>query len=156
MARKVLLFVFMLAAVFAFAACGGGETIQEREVAPEEIYVEITAEATLTANMPSFTIHTNLPSHTSLMLTLTGEDGFSGQSNITIFRGTGSSNMFGSIDNPRHGSHTLTVSMSMARFPAESVQALIGEQGEYMHGDLVNVSQFGEHTISVDFEFYFD
>jgi len=153
--KKLFSLAFLLLAILlALSACR-----RQEEYAPlQELYVEVEVEAhPHNDGTVTFVVRTNLPENTSLMLTLRGDDGSSRQGSVTIDgRGFAVSSIFGARDNPIHGSHTLTVSMSMARLQDETVSNIIGGQGEALIGGLVQISQFDERTVRAVFEFYFE
>ena len=109
-----------------------------------------------------FFVDTNLPPHTSLMLTLTQDD-FRAQDTVTIRRSsiegrcnTASSTFFSNRGEPLSGTYTLVVSMSVPRLQDERVRAVIGEYGEYLLGSLVYFTDIEEvNVVRAEFEFTF-
>ena len=121
----------------------------------ETFNVEVEAKMTKNNGIPSFTINTNLPNETELMLTLDNKvNGYCGQTKVIIQDGTATSEEFSSNGNPLSGEYTLTVSMSLPPLQTDNVRATIGEKGEYITGKyVVNDEITGSNYISADFEF---
>lgn len=105
---------------------------------------------------PIFTINTNLPDETSLMLTLNGNN-YTAQTQVTVKGGVTSSNAFSSNGNSlAEGEYVLTVSMSIPKLQPDNVRAIIGESGENMTGEYVEASGIGDSMcLSGDFQFSF-
>lgn len=126
----------------------------EEKAAPFEVTLEVSSND---EQKPSFTINTNLPDETNLMLTLRNSEGFMAQGHVIIEDGTGTSLEFSDHENPLSGMYTLTVSMSLPSFQSDHVRAVIGENGENITGPYVKLAWTDPDTnmISADFDFRF-
>lgn len=108
------------------------------------------------AGRPSFTIKTNLPDETELLLTVNGDNGSKFQDKVIIKDGTAESVQFGSESNFVPDKFSLHVSMSLPSLQSDAVRATIGEKGEYISGQYVKNSSFGdENIISAIFDYDF-
>ena len=97
-----------------------------------------------------FTVKTNLPDETVLMLTLEG-NGYRGQANITVSGGKAVSEGFSNSGVALSGQYSLTVSMSTPKIQAEIVSKRVGINGEFLAGPYVVEDDFGK-WISGKFE----
>ena len=119
---------------------------------PEEFEVTIDATAKWDGNSVKFEINTNLPNDTELMLSLRSGDyntdsNWTGQTKVKISDGKAESEGFSNKGEKLSGDYDLDVSMSLPRLQADSVRAVIGENGEYMTGPLVEKSSIGESNV---------
>lgn len=123
--------------------------------AEDAISVEITPTVGGEPGKPEFTISTNLPDETELMLTLTG-GGFKGQTHVIVSGGMAKSEVFSNKGEPLSGDYVLDVTMSLPRLQSDAVRAVIGEAGENMTGQYIeNDSITGENWVSASFTFSF-
>lgn len=99
---------------------------------PEPFEVELTADADFNDGYPIFTVYTNLPDQTKLVLTLKDGYGYTGQADAEVKNGVATSSEFSNRGEALSGKHTLSVSMSLARLQPKAVQEVIGEHGEYI------------------------
>lgn len=116
------------------------------------INVFLSPSATYHSGTVVFTISTNLPDQSDLMLTLRGKTG-TFQGHAIVKNGVAESDSFGAssassmifADVP----YQFTVSLSAARFQSEYVQSVIGSNGENLSGPLVDSSdtRFGNVVI---------
>lgn len=104
-----------------------------------------------------FNIETNLPDETNLMLSLTKGDyntdnAFTAQTNVIINEGKATSEPFSNKGTALNGDFDLSVSMSLPSLQTDTVRAVIGENGEYMTGSLVETSSIGtSNTVKANF-----
>lgn len=131
---------------------------EDDDPTPEEnTPFEVTLDVSSDGNKPAFTINTNLPDETELMLTLENSEGFKAQGHVTIEDGTATSERFSNFGDPLSGIYTLNISMGHPCFQSEHVRAVIGENGEYITGPYIIsetlVTDF--NMISADFDFNF-
>ncbi len=119
---------------------------------PEEFEVTIDATAKWDGNSVKFEINTNLPDETELMLSLRSgdyntDDNWTGQTKVIISDGKAESDGFSNKGEKLSGDYDLDVSMSLPKLQADAVRAVIGENGEYMTGPLVEKSSIGESNV---------
>lgn len=128
----------------------------ENSVAGNEVIdVDLDVSYEISNGQVFFTVATNLPDETVLMLTLT-DGSYRAQTKITIDDGTATSNGFSKEGAQLSGHFTLTVSMSLAMLQPDSVSERIGSQGEFLSGEFVEESSTGGgNVVSGDFEFDF-
>ena len=125
----------------------------EKESKDFDVLLDVTCSMN-NAGKPSFMVETNLPDGIELMFTLTNGE-IIAQDKAVISGGKAESVTFLSSKDLPSGRWTLTVSCAVARLQSEEVREIIGEKGEYMHGDYVEYSDIlGENNVSADF--YFD
>ena len=125
-----------------------GESIESLS----EINVELAVEPIIDNDgKVSFLITTNLPDNAVLMLTLSNGSS-EGQTKVTILDGTAISEPFSNKGSALKGKYTLSVSMSIPKLQDSTVTSIIGINGEFLVGDLVEWDDFFECNI-VDAEF---
>ena len=115
------------------------ETTEQEQVA-EILEVQMNVTGRAEGNGIAFDIETNLPDDTELMLSLSQgdfntDDAIMAQTKVTIKDGKSSSDTF--LSDGLSGTYDLSVSMSMPKLQADSVQAVIGSDGENMSGPFV-------------------
>ena len=127
-------------------------TQSETSFTPSIIQVDITAVAN---NNHSFTISTNLPDGTSLMLTLfSADNSYRAQDKVYVYGGKATSSVFSSKGTSLSGEYTLQVLMPVATQQSKEVQKIIGSDCEYLSGDLVTTSSIlGKKTVEASFNF---
>lgn len=104
---------------------------------------------------PIFTVNTNLPDETDLMLTLKGNK-YTGQTHAIVENGTAVSEAFSSKGKAISGKYTLSVSMSEPKLQSDNVRTVIGENGENITGKYVKTSDINNSKfINGDFNFSF-
>ena len=124
----------------------------------KELDVFINVKGHKEGNSVIFDIDTNLPDKTVLMLTLSKgdyntEESFTGQEKVTIKDGKASSEGFSNKGEALSGEYDLSVSMSLPSTQEDSVREVIGENGEYMAGRLVQKSDIsGDSYLKAMFE----
>ena len=124
---------------------------------PQLFEVTVSAENTTTNGKTIFEITSNLPDGTELLLTLENAAGFRAQDKITLQNGQGKSSTFSAQGNSLSGTYTLRVTMGMPSLQDQSVQDVIGSNGEYMTGNIVKESGMAGSTYnSIEAEFSFD
>lgn len=119
----------------------------------EKIDVVLDVSVNKNNGKPIFTINTNLPDETDLMLTLKGNK-YTGQTHAIVENGVAVSEAFSSKGKAISGKYTLSVSMSEPKFQSDNVRATIGENGENMSGKYVKTSDVNNSKfINGDFDF---
>lgn len=114
----------------------------------------INADFEVTTNPDgSFSIETNLPGETELMLTLKGR-GYLAQSKATVSDGVATSECFTDNGNKLMGDYTLEVLMPIPNVQNEYVRHFIGENGQYLQGPYVKESM-GSVVVKKDFNVSF-
>lgn len=100
----------------------------------------------------SFTITTNLPNNTQLMITLSGTD-YTAQDKITVNNGKAISSTFSNGGMPLSGSYNLEVTMPLPTVQSDDVKDIIGINGEFLTGQYVVDSSIGNSkTIKASFD----
>ncbi len=121
----------------------------------EKIDVVLDVSVNKNNGKPIFTINTNLPDETDLMLTLKGNK-YTGQTHTIVENGVAVSEAFSSKGKAISGKYTLSVSMSEPKFQSDNVRAAIGENGENITGKYVKTSDINNSKfINGDFNFSF-
>ena len=132
------------------------ETVAESSaaevVAPTEFEVTMNVAGHKDGNKVIFDIDTNLPDETVLMLTLSKgdyntDDYSTAQTKVTIADGRATSEGFSNKGEPLSGEYDLSVSMSLPKLQSDAVRAVIGENGEYITGSLVEASSIGSSNV---------
>lgn len=119
--------------------------------------IEVFLDVTVNENngQPIFTVNTNLPDETDLMLSLSGDD-YTGQTHAIVNGGIAASEQFSNKGKSLNGKYILSVSMSDPKLQSDNVKAIIGEYGEHMSGKYVQASDTGNTTyLNGDFNFSF-
>lgn len=121
---------------------------------PKKFEVSLDVSVDENSGKPVFTVDTNLPNETNLMLTLSRGD-YTGQTHVIVKNGVASSEEFSDKGSPlASGEYLLTVSMSIPKLQSDAVRKVIGENGENMTGKYVLDSEIGDSVyISGDFNF---
>lgn len=125
---------------------------------PQMINVDIKVESKRNSETGGIIINiwTNLPENTVLMITVKDGYSYTGQDKVTIQKdGTASSSEFSFRGEPLKGKHTVSISMSLPRLQAQSVQDIIGSKGEYITGKYVEKDDI-TNSNWVDAEFTMD
>ena len=133
--------------------------VQEENKTPEVADFEVTVDvnAHKDGNSVVFDIETNMPDETVLMLTLSNGDyntdnAFTAQTKVTVTDGKATSEGFSNKGEALSGDFDLSISMSLPSLQSDAVRAVIGENGEYMQGNLVETSTVGSsNTIKAMF-----
>ena len=117
----------------------------EEESIPTPFDVVINATGHKEDNGVIFDIDTNLPDETEFILTLSkgdsNTDDYSiAQAKVAISDGKAASDPFSNKGEPLTGDYDLVISMSRPKLQSAAVQAVIGENGEYITGPLVDAS----------------
>jgi hypothetical protein len=103
-----------------------------------------------------FTVNTNLPDNTVLMLTLSNGGDYNGQTKITIENGTAISEGFSKQGEQLSGHFSLDITMSLPKLQDDSVTAIIGINGEFLTGDYVEKDSISNNNfVSGTFEYDF-
>ena len=124
----------------------------------KELDVFINVKGHKEANSIIFDIDTNLHDKIVLMLILSKEDynteeSFTGQAKVTVKDVKTGSEGFSDKGEALSGEYDLSISMSLPRIQEDSVREVIGENGEYMAGPLVQKSDIsGDSYLKAMFE----
>ena len=148
--------IFSVAAESTISEKDKNTTLEKEMLESDKLEVSFDVSVDENGGKPIFTINTNLPDETSLMLTLNGNN-YTAQAQVTVKDGVTSSNAFSSNGNSlAEGEYVLTVSMSIPKLQPDNVRAIIGESGENMTGEYVEASGIGDSMcLSGDFQFSF-
>lgn len=127
-----------------------GQTLLRAEaVAPTKVMteeVEINAQV-LTTEDKRIVVNgtTNLPDSTSLLITLDNEGlGFSAEEIVNVLNGRFYTSPLGKATGLPDGNYVIQIVMPLPLMQPETVQSVIGQQGQYLTGSLVeNFSEFG-------------
>lgn len=131
------------------------EKYKESTANNKEIQVTLDPSYKVRNGKVYFTVNTNLPDNTELMLTLSNET-YEGQTKITVVNGVATSEAFSNNGKSLKGNFTLKISMPLPDLQDDSVTAIIGTQGEFLTGEYVKPSEFSdEKIVSGTFEFDF-
>jgi len=129
---------------------------KEGEEATDEIDVKIDLNESDKDGMVIFDGTVNLPDGAELLVTLSNDDGFRAQSKTNVENGDYKTEQFTNQgDQLETGTYTVEVTMGIASTQPESVQEVIGEESEYLKGDLVKDGELGKtvkytKTIEID------
>ncbi|MDQ7860572.1 hypothetical protein RCO48_04365 [Peribacillus frigoritolerans] len=78
---------------------------------------------------------TNLPDDSVLLITLTNENGYSGQTKVVVENGVFESEQFSNKgETLKPGAYQVKVTMSIANTQPESIQGVIGENSKKFRG----------------------
>lgn len=148
--------IFSVAAESTVSEKDKNTTLEKEILESDKLEVSFDVSVDENGGKPIFTINTNLPDETNLMLTLNGNN-YTAQTQVTVKNGITSSNAFSSNGNSlTDGEYVLTVSMSIPKLQPDNVRAIIGESGENMTGEYVEASGIGDNMyLSGDFQFSF-
>lgn len=138
-------FIFAAIAVHMLAmlvSCGQVDTSHSPSI------IQVSVEATKNED-DSFTISTNLPDDTSLTLSLSSV----GFSRVQVSDGKAISKVFSDKGARLNGEYTLYVTMLSANLQSDAVKAVIGDNGEYLAGELVKESSNGSKVVDAEFIF---
>lgn len=104
-----------------------------------------------------FSVSTNLPENTELMVTVKNEEGYTAQDKaVVLSNGVANTAEFSNQGEALSGKYIVTISMSLPELQDESVRKVIGEKGEKISGEYVEHSDLGDaNIVSADFEFEF-
>lgn len=159
MKRLISLLLVIVCVMSVLVSCNDGKdstadsaTQDETPFTPSIIQVSITAVAN--ANH-SFTVSTNLPDGTSLMLTLfSADNSYRAQDKVYVYGGKATSSVFSNKGTSLNGEYTLEVLMPVASQQSKEVQKIIGSNCEYLAGELVAESSYGlGKTVEASFNF---
>jgi hypothetical protein len=161
---KKILSLSLMALVLVLGACGDDEATNvdvkkeetpKKEVKTEEkINVDIEVNEEITGGKATFTGTTNLPDDSELMITLSNENGYKGQTKVVVENGVFESETFSNkgvaLDS---GTYQVKVTMSISNTQPESVQKVIGDDSKNLEGELVEDGEIGRTvSYSKDFE----
>ena len=103
-----------------------------------------------------FTVETNLPDETELMLSLSDGSGYLAQTKAYVKNGVAVSEGFTNRGEPLSGDYSLNVLMPLPKLQPENVIAVIGTKGEFMTGPFVTDAVLGgSKTVEGTFSFTF-
>ena len=132
-------------------------TVEEEPDNSEQTTIEVTLDPSFERKDGKvyFSVHTNLPNGTTLMLTLTNGD-YTGQEKVTVKDGVAQSSGFANKENELKGHYSLDITMPLPKLQSASVMEMIGTKGEYLSGDYVEYdSSMDSNTITGSFGFDF-
>ena len=119
-----------------------------------EVTLDVSSEAQ--GGKVFFTVETNLPDNTELMLSLSGDGGYLAQTKVYVENGIAVSEGFTNRGEPLSGDYSLNVLMPLPKLQAENVIAVIGTKGEFLAGPFVADAVLGgSKTIEGTFSFTF-
>lgn len=139
--------VALMLVLLALAGCGG-----------QKMEVQLSAQGNLQEDGGvTFSIETNLPDDTALMLTLAGvgekNTSYRGEMSVTVEQGKVETECFtNSLAPIPEGEYCLEITMPVASAQPESVQKIIGKKGKNLEGELVVESELGK-TIETSISF---
>lgn len=98
-------------------------------------------------------LNSNLPDGSELMITLSGKNtNYIGQNKVVLKNGEAESEEFSNRGEAMEsGEYNLSISLSLARLQSDEVRAVIGEDGEYLTGNIVKKSSIADGNV-VDME----
>lgn len=128
------------------------ETTVEATAEPKDFDVTIEPSASWDNEKAVFDIKTNLPDETVLMLSISSGDynvdtANTAQDKVTVKNGSAKSSGFSNKGSKLSGNYDLSISMSIPSTQSEEVRKVIGEKGEYMHGDLVKNAEITDANV---------
>lgn len=105
-----------------------------------------------------FEITTNLPKDTKLMVTVSNDEGYRAQDTAVIMNnGKGYTAEFSNHGDGLKGNYQVSVSMSLPKLQATSVQTVIGKNGEFITGKYVKAASIDDsNVVEGTFEFIFE
>ncbi len=119
-----------------------------------EVTLDVSSEAQ--GGKVVFTVETNLPDNTELMLSLSDGSGYLAQTKVYVKNGSAVSEGFTNRGEPLSGDYSLNVLMPLPKLQPENVIAVIGTKGEFMSGPFVADAVLGgSKTIEGTFSFTF-
>ena len=106
----------------------------------------------MTSGTARFYLDTNLTDETVLMLSLrrgdyNTEDYFTAQTKVTISNGNALSDVFSNKGKSLSGEYDFAISMSIPALQSDAVREVIGQNGEYMTGSIVEDSDIGNNKV---------
>jgi hypothetical protein len=115
------------------------------EADPLPVYLDLEVEFPEDDGRPKIAGRTNLPDRTMLVISVQGDEasGYATQDIASVGDGRFSAGPFGPGDGLASGEYTARVSMALPRSQPESVQALIGVEGELLVGEHVEQTDLG-------------
>ena len=117
----------------------------------EPLSVTFTVDKNENGAKPIFTIHTNLPNNTRILVQLTNESGYKENQEGVVMNGEFVTNPFSQYNAPlRNGDYKIKIMMLNTQYP--SVQEVIGENNEALTGDFVkeeNGKKIAQRTMSL-------
>lgn len=150
----ILLLAISLLSVVAYNITLNGNTTPNSNPTEAFTPTEITVAIDVQNNENnSFTVSTNLPDGTTLMLTLFSTDNsYRAQDRVYVYNGKATSGVFTNKGSSLSGEYTLEVTMPVANQQSKDVQKIIGSDCEYLKGNLVTTSSVGK-IVKARFDF---
>ena len=151
MKHSIIILLSLVCIIIILVSCSMANSTKSN-FTPSIIQVSVTA--SVNPNH-SFTVTTNLPDGTSLILTLFSKDNsYRAQDKVYIFGGKATSAVFSNNGMNLSGEYTLEVIMPIATQQSKEVQKVIGRDCEYLAGDLVTTSSaLGKKIVEASFNF---
>ena len=146
--KKIVIIV--LTVLLAAVMCSCGDNAEKSS----GIDVSIKAKTTNDSGTPKFTVTSNLPDNTELLITLEKAD-YTGQTKLKLKDGKAVTEAFSDNGKALSGDYTLKVVVPVAKVQPKSVQETIGEKGENLKGDCVKESEIEGMGKFVEKEFEF-
>ena len=136
--KKTIIILFAIGIILSLIGCTQEEPIAQEEMEPESKNEMIDVSMEIEKNDDnSFTVMSNLPDGTELILALTGSD-YIAQDKVYLYDGKAKSATFTSYgERVPNGEYTVRVTMPVANAQSSSVKAIIGNNGENLRGDIV-------------------
>lgn len=98
--------------------------------------------------------NTNLPSDMELMLTVKNEEGYNGQTKVSVFNSMFQSEWFTSEGKGLpDGKYTVSITSPTANVQPQNVKEIIGDQGVNLSGELVTDDEIWGKMINYSYEF---
>lgn len=134
----------------------------EALVVDETSRIDVTLDVSPNVNSEDgtvlFSIATNLPEDTELMVTVSNEEGYIAQDKaVVLANGVANTSEFSNDGAGLSGMYIVKVSMSLPKLQKDSVQAVIGQNGENISGQYVKKDETSDANVVLgEFEFTFD
>ncbi len=161
--KQLLLVAITLAFNLIISACsdGGGNPEQSNKQLQTDSVQRLSAEVLLSAEATktndgriAVTGKTNLPDGTELIISISEEVfGFSAQDESMVAKGEFSAGPLGPKSGLSAGNYIIEVMMPIPSAQPESVQSIIGNEGQYLTGALVKQSSWGGKTVEYSFSY---
>ncbi|WP_051258299.1 hypothetical protein [Teredinibacter turnerae] len=163
--KRIFLVTLTLSLGLIISACsdGGGNAEQSNNQSQASSVKSMSEEARVSAAANQtddgrivVTGETNLPDSTELLISLSNEAvGFTAQDKSAVRNGKFSAGPLGPKSGLTAGNYVIEVMMPVPSVQPESVQSIIGNEGQYLTGPLVKDSSWGGKTVEYSFPYTF-